>query len=68
VSDADPLAVELDRLVAIDEQRNEHTQALAALQSRRDVQIGRMQVIAEQAGVNLEGYVTEALAQRTPTP
>lgn len=60
----DPLANELDQLVAIDQQRNEHTAALASLQSRRDVQIGRMQVIAEQAGVDLESYVTEALAAR----
>lgn len=64
VSDADPLAAELDRLVAIDKERNEHTQALQGLQSQRDVQVGRMQVLAEQSGVDLESYVTEALAAR----
>lgn len=62
--DVDPLAVELDRLVAIDEKRNECSRALTDLQSRRDVQVGRMQLLAEQAGVDLEVYVTEKLAAR----
>lgn len=58
------LIKELAVLVGIDERRNTHTAALTQLQSRRDVQVGRMQVIAEQAGIDLERWVTEALAER----
>lgn len=61
---ATKLKVELDHLVAIDEQRNVHTAALAALQSQRDQQVGRMQIVAEQAGVDLEEYVAKQLAGR----
>lgn len=58
------LGTELDRLVKIDEQRNAHQAALTDLQSQRDMQVGRMQMVAEQAGVDLEGWVTAALAAR----
>lgn len=58
------LKKELDRLVTIDEQRNVHTAALQALQSKRDVQVGRMQVIAEQASVDLEQFVGDELTRR----
>lgn len=62
------LETELDKLVTIDEQRNAHTSALTTLQSQRDVQVGRMQMVAEQAGVELEGWVTAALTARREAP
>lgn len=58
------LKEELDRLITIDEQRNVHTAALQSLQSQRDMQVGRMQVIAEQASVDLETFVETELKQR----
>lgn len=58
------LRSELDRLVAIDELRNEHTAALRALQSQRDQQVGRMQMLAEQQGIDLEGFVGIELTKR----
>ncbi len=58
------LRAELDRLVAIDEQRNAHQAALAGLQYEREREVGRMQVLAEQAGLDLETFVADELDRR----
>ncbi len=62
------LRVELDKLVQIDEQRNQHQAALTGLQSARDIQLGRMQAIAEHAGIDLEQFATAELAKRRGDP
>lgn len=52
---------ELDKLILLDHERNQVDKKAAELNAKRQKQVGRMEVLAEQAGVDLDEFVGREL-------